>query len=186
MHFEGGTRLCGKERWLCACDNNFTSALQLWLIRDGHEVKGHTEARLGFVRMHHKDSDAKWIKVSWSDVTKKGNIWPQYQAVHLTKNERRSSPSTTHHTFSKAQSWQHPVVECFSEAAPGALLRVAGIMNGAKYCTNPQENLLPSARNEDGQDVYGNYLKHTAKLTPHCWKRKKWMFLWGPVKARPK
>ena len=37
---------------------------------------------------------------------------------------------------------------CFSSAETGALVRMEGKMDGAKYRKTPEENLLPSARKQ--------------------------------------
>ena len=66
--------------------------------------------------------------------------------------------------------------ECFSSAETGALVRIEGIIDGAKYRKIREENLLPSERKlKLGQKFtfqHDNDPKHRAKATLE-WLRKK-------------
>ena len=66
---------------------------------------------------------------------------------------------------------------CFSSAETGALVRIEGKTDGAKYRKIPEENLLPSTRKlKLGQKFtiqHDNALKHTAKATPEWVRNKK-------------
>jgi len=67
--------------------------------------------------------------------------------------------------------------ECFSSAGTGALLRIEGTMDGAKYRKSLEENQLPSARKlKLGRKFtfhHDNDLKHTAKATLEWLRNKK-------------
>ena len=66
---------------------------------------------------------------------------------------------------------------CFSSAGTGALIRIKGKMDEAKYRKIPEENLLPSARKMKlGWKFtfqHDNDLNHTAKATLEWLKNKK-------------
>ena len=66
---------------------------------------------------------------------------------------------------------------CFSSAGTGALVRIEGKMDGAKYRKIREENLLPSARKlKLGQKFtfqHDNDLNHTVKATLGWLRNKK-------------
>ena len=77
--------------------------------------------------------------------------------------------------------------ECFSAAGTGALVRIEGKMDGAKYHQILEENLLPSARKLSmGRRFtfqHDNDPKHTAKLSTQWLKEKKMNVLAWPSQS---
>jgi hypothetical protein len=81
-----------------------------------------------------------------------------------------------HHPHSEAWWWQHHAVGKFSSAGTGNLVRIEGIMDGAKYREIFEGNLFQSSRDlrlawrfTFQQD---NGPKHTAKATLEWFKGK--------------
>ena len=77
---------------------------------------------------------------------------------------------------------------CSSSAGTGALVRIEGKMDGAKYRKIQEENLLPSARKlKLGRKFtfqHDNDLKHSAIATLEWLRNKKRLIcLSGPVRA---
>ncbi|MBN3286953.1 TCB1 transposase, partial [Polyodon spathula] len=137
--------------------------------------KAHLESCLKYAKKHSGDSIAMWQKVLWSDKTKiepfglsaKLYVWYKPNTAHHPKN---TIPTVTHGSGS-IMLWG-----CFSSAGTGALVRIEGKMNGAKYREVLEENLLPCARKlKLGRKFtfqHDNDPKHTAKATLE-WPRNK-------------
>ena len=113
-------------------------------------------------------------KVLWSDKTKmelfslnaKRDIWHKLNTAHRPKN----AIPTVKHGGGSIMLWGY-----FSSAGTGALVRMEGKMDGAKYRKIREENLMPSARKlKLGWKFtfqHDNDPKHTAKATLE-WLRK--------------
>ena len=106
--------------------------------------------------------------VLWSDETMmelfglnaKRYVWCKPNTAHHPKN----TIPTVKHGGGSIMLWG-----CFSSAGTGALVRIEGKMDEAKYRKIREENLLPSARKlKLGWKFtfqYDNDSKHTAKAT---------------------
>ena len=94
--------------------------------------KAHLESCLRYAKIHSGDSEAMWQKVLWSDKTK---------MEHFGQNAKRYSwckPNTAHHPKNTIPTLKHGgdsimLWGCFSSAGTGALVRIEGKMDGAKY-----------------------------------------------------
>ena len=88
-------------------------------------------------------------------------VWQKPNTAHYPNN----TISTVKHGGGSIMLWGW-----FSSAWTGALVRIEGKMNGAKYRKVRQENLLPSARKlklgRKFTSQHDNDPKHTAKATP--------------------
>ena len=83
-------------------------------------------------RTHVGDSPNIWKKVLWSDETK---IW---LFGHQGKRYIWRNPNTSHHPENTIPTMKHGggsimLWGCFSSAGSGKLVRIEGIMDGAKY-----------------------------------------------------
>ncbi|MBN3275160.1 TCB1 transposase, partial [Polyodon spathula] len=113
------------------------------------------QTRLVFTKRHVRDSPDIWKKVLWSDETKIELYGHQGKCYVWRK------PNTSHHPEN--------TMGCFSSAGTGKLVRIEGMMDGAKYREILEENLFQSSRDlrlgrrfTFQQD---NDPKHTAKAT---------------------
>ena len=109
-----------------------------------------------------------WQKVLWSDETKmelfgrnaKCDVW------HITNTAQhpKNTIPTVKHGGGSIMLWR-----CFSSGGTGALVRIEGKMDGAKYRKIREKNLLPSARKKKlGWEFtfqHDNDPNHTAKAT---------------------
>ena len=124
-----------------------------------------------FAKRHVGDSPNIWKKELWSDETKmeifghqeKHYVWHKPNTSHHPKN---TIPTVTH-GGSSIMLWV-----CFSSAGTGKLVRIEGLMDGAKYRVIMDGNLFQSSRDlrlgwrfTFQQD---NDPKHTAKATLEC------------------
>ena len=129
-----------------------------------------------YAKNHSGDSEAVWQQVLWSDETKmnlfslnaKHHIWCKPKTAHHPKN----TIPTVKHSGGSIMLWG-----CFSSAETGALVRIEGIIDGAKYRKIREENLLPSERKlKLGQKFtfqHDNDPKHTARATLEWLRNKK-------------
>ena len=106
------------------------------------------------------DSPNIWKKVLWSDETNVA-FWPSRKTLCLAQTPHLSSPSSCH---------------CFSSAGTGKLVRIEGMMDGAKYREILEGNLFQSSRDlRLGQRFtfqQDNNPKHTVKATLGWFKGK--------------
>jgi hypothetical protein len=115
------------------------------------------KTHLVFAKRHEEDSPNIWKKVLWSDETKielfghhgKRYVWCKHHPSHNPKSTNR-----------------------FSSTGSGKLVRLEGMMDGAKYRELLEGNLFQSSRDfrlgrrfTFQQD---NDSKHTAKATFKC------------------
>ena len=89
------------------------------------------------------------------------------KTLRLAQTQHISLPRE-HHPHSKAWWWQHHAVGMFSSTGTGKLVRIEGMMDGAKYREILEGNLFQSFRDLR----LDNDPKHTAKSTLECFKRK--------------
>ena len=106
----------------------------------------HMKARLEFAKKkHQKDSQTMRNKILWSDETKielfsfnsKYHVWRKPGTTHQLPN---TIPMVKHGGGS-IMLWG-----CFSAAGTGALVRIEGKLNGAKYGDILNKNLVQSAQ----------------------------------------
>ena len=150
----------------------------MWLVWEGCKKKATPQESPHAVTTElcqNAPSEATWKKVLWSDETKielfglntKRYVWWKSNTAHHPNN---SIPTVKH-------GGGDILLRCFSAAGTGALVRIEGKMDGAKYRQILEENLLPSARKLSmGRRFtfqHDNDPKHTAKLTTQWLKEKK-------------
>ena len=121
-----------------------------------------------FAKKHVGDSTNIWKKVFWLDETKidlfghqgKRYVWHKPNTSHLPEN----SIPTVKHDGGSIMLWV-----CFSSAGTGKLVRIEGMMDGAKYGEILEGNLFQSSRDlRLGQRFtfqQDNDTKHTAMAT---------------------
>jgi hypothetical protein len=107
-----------------------------------------------------------WKKILWSDETKV--LLFGHQGKCLVQTQHLSSP-LEHHPHSEAGWWQHHAVGM-------KLVRIEGMMDGAKYMAILEGNLFQSSKDlRLGRRVtfqQDNDPKHTAKATLEWFKGK--------------
>ncbi|MBN3272188.1 TCB1 transposase, partial [Polyodon spathula] len=133
------------------------------------------QTRLVFTKRHVGDSPNIWKKVLWSDETKIELFG------HQGKRYVWRKPNTSHHPENTIPTVKHGggsimLWGCFSSAGTGKLVRIEGMMDGAKYREILEGNLFQSSRDlrlgrrfTFQQD---NDPKHTAKATLEWFKGK--------------
>ena len=107
--------------------------------------KAHHKSHLRDAKKYSRDSEAMWQKVLLSDKTRmelfslnaKHYVWRKPNTTHHPKN----TIPTVKHGYGSIILWG-----CFSSVGTGALVRIEGKMDGAKYRKILEENLLPSTR----------------------------------------
>ena len=98
-----------------------------------------------FAKRHVGDSPNIWKKVLWSDETKielfshqgKHYVWRKPNTSHQPEN----TIPTVKHGGGSTMLWG-----CFTSAGTGKLVRIEGMVDGAKYREILEGNLLQSAR----------------------------------------
>ena len=98
-----------------------------------------------FAKRHVGDSPNIWKKVLWSDETKIELF------VHQGKRYVWRKPNTSHHSENTIHTVKHGggsimLWGCFSSAGTGKLVRIEGMMDGAKYRETLEGNLFQSSR----------------------------------------
>ena len=98
-----------------------------------------------FAKRHVGDSPNIWKKVLWSDETKIEFF------RHLGKRYIWHNPNTSHHPENIIPTVKHGggsimLWRCFSLTGTGKLVRIEGMMDGAKYRDNLEGNLFQSSR----------------------------------------
>ena len=99
-----------------------------------------------FTKRHVGDSPNIWKKVLWSDESKTEIFG------HQGKRYIWCKPNTSHHPENTIPTVKHGggnimLWGCFSSAGTGKLVRIEGMMDGAKYREILEENLFQSSRN---------------------------------------
>ena len=101
---------------------------------------------MSFAKTHLEDSEADETKIELFGLNTKQYVWQKSNTAHHPNN----SIPPVKHGGGNILLWG-----CFSAAGTGALVRIEGKMDGAKYCQILEENLLPSARKLSmGKKVY--------------------------------
>ena len=133
---------------------------------------------LVFAKRHVGDSPNTWKEVHWSDETKIELFWPSMKMLCLAQTQHLSSPRD-HNPHSEACWWQHH--GCLSSAGTRKLVRIEGMMDGAKYRDVLERNLLDGNLLQSSRDLrlalrfnfqHDNNPKHTAKATLKWFKGK--------------
>ena len=128
-----------------------------------------------FAKRHVGDSSSIWKKVLWTDETKIELFG------HQGKCYIRRKPNTSHHPENIIPTVKHAggsimLWGCFSLAGTGKLVRIEGMMDGAKYREILEGNLFQSSRDLRLGWSYtfqrDNHPKHTAKATLEWFKGK--------------
>uniref|UniRef100_A0A9J7Y2B4 Uncharacterized protein n=1 Tax=Cyprinus carpio carpio TaxID=630221 RepID=A0A9J7Y2B4_CYPCA len=172
---EAAAGIYDKEWSLCACDNNITNPLQMWLVWEGFKKKPLLKKKTYAVMtelcqnvQYLEDSEADETKMNFFGLNTKRYVWQKSNTAHHPNN---SIPSAKYGGGNVLLWW------CFSAAGTKALVRIEGKMDGAKYCQILEENLLPSARKLSMERRFtfqhDTDPKHTAKLSTPCLKEKK-------------
>lgn len=105
----------------------------------------HKKCRLKFATSHLGDTPNMWKKVLWSDETKielfgnnaKRYVWRKSNTAHHPEH----TIPTVKHGGGSIMVWA-----CFSSAGTGNMVKIDGKMDGAKYRTILEENLMESAK----------------------------------------
>ncbi|KAI4875985.1 hypothetical protein NFI96_009096 [Prochilodus magdalenae] len=114
----------------------------------------HKKSGLKFATSHLGDTPNMWKEVLWSDETK----------IELPgHNAKRSKRNTAHHSEHTIPTAKHGggsimVWACFSSAGTGKTVKIDGKMDGAKYRTILEENLLD--KKKDVADVHSRPQHH--------------------------
>ena len=129
------------------------------------------QTRLVFAKKHVGESPNIWKKLLWSDETK----------IELFDHHVWRKPNTSHHPENTISTVKHGggsfmLWGCFSLSGTGKLVRIEGMIDGAKYREILVGNLFKSSRDlrlgrrfTFQQD---NEPKHTAKATLELFKGK--------------
>uniref|UniRef100_A0A8C7QZS1 Transposase Tc1-like domain-containing protein n=1 Tax=Oncorhynchus mykiss TaxID=8022 RepID=A0A8C7QZS1_ONCMY len=132
----------------------------------------HKKCRLKFATSHLGDTPNMWKKVLWSDETKIelfGNNAKRY--VWRKSNTAEHTIPTVKHGGGSIMVWA-----CFSSAGTGKMVKIDGKMDGTKYRTILEENLMESAKDLrlGRRFVFqqDNDPKHKAKSTMEWFKNK--------------
>uniref|UniRef100_A0A8C7SEP5 Tc1-like transposase DDE domain-containing protein n=1 Tax=Oncorhynchus mykiss TaxID=8022 RepID=A0A8C7SEP5_ONCMY len=132
----------------------------------------HKKCRLKFATSHLGDTPNMWKKVLWSDETKIelfGNNAKRY--VWRKSNTAEHTIPTVKHGGGSIMVWA-----CFSSVGTGKMVKIDGKMDGAKYRTILEENLMESAKDLrlGRRFVFqqDNDPKHKAKSTMEWFKNK--------------
>jgi transposase len=105
----------------------------------------HKKCCLKFATSHLGDTPNMWKKVLWSDETKielfgnnaKRYVWRKSNTAHHPEH----TIPTVKHGGGSIMVWS-----CFSSAGTGKMVKIDGKMDGAKYRTILEENLMESAK----------------------------------------
>uniref|UniRef100_A0AAZ3SLG3 Transposase Tc1-like domain-containing protein n=1 Tax=Oncorhynchus tshawytscha TaxID=74940 RepID=A0AAZ3SLG3_ONCTS len=105
----------------------------------------HKKCCLKFATSHLGDTPNMWKKVLWSDETKielfgnnaKCYVWRKSNTAHHPEH----TLPTVKHGGGSIMVWA-----CFSSAGTGKMVKIDGKMDGAKYRTILEENLMESAK----------------------------------------
>uniref|UniRef100_A0A8C7LU61 Tc1-like transposase DDE domain-containing protein n=1 Tax=Oncorhynchus mykiss TaxID=8022 RepID=A0A8C7LU61_ONCMY len=132
----------------------------------------HKKCSLKFATSHLGDTPNMWKKVLWSDETKIelfGNNAKCY--VWRKSNTAEHTIPTVKHGGGSIMVWA-----CFSSAGTGKMVKIDGKMDGAKYRTILEKNLMESAKDLrlGRRFVFqqDNDPKHKAKSTMEWFKNK--------------
>uniref|UniRef100_A0A8C7JLI9 Transposase Tc1-like domain-containing protein n=1 Tax=Oncorhynchus kisutch TaxID=8019 RepID=A0A8C7JLI9_ONCKI len=121
----------------------------------------HKKCHLKFATSHLGDTPNMWKKVLWSDETK----------MELFAHHPEHNIPTVKHGGGSIMVWA-----CFSSAGTGKMVKIDGKMDGAKYRTILEENLMESAKDLrlGRRFVFqqDNDPKHKAKSTMEWFKNK--------------
>ena len=126
-----------------------------------------------FAKKHVGDSPNIWKKVHWSDETEIELFGHQRKCYVWRKPNISYHPESTIHTV-KHGGGSIMLWRCFSLAGTEKLLRIEGMMDGAKYRESLEGNLFQSSRDlrlgqrftfQQDKDP-----KHTAKATLEWFK----------------
>lgn len=135
----------------------------------------HKKCNLKFATSHLGDTPNMWKKVLWSDETKfelfgnnaKRYVWRKSNTAHHPEH----TIPTVKHGGGSIMVWA-----CFSSAGTGKMVKIDGKMDGAKYRTILEENLMESAKDLrlGRRFVFqqDNDPKHKAKSTMEWFKNK--------------
>uniref|UniRef100_A0A8C7GHX2 Transposase n=1 Tax=Oncorhynchus kisutch TaxID=8019 RepID=A0A8C7GHX2_ONCKI len=135
----------------------------------------HKKCCLEFATSHLGDTPNMWKKVLWSDETKielfgnnaKRYVWRKSNTAHHPEH----TIPTVKHGGGSVMVWA-----CFSSAGTGKMVKINGKMDGAKYRTILEENLMESAKDLrlGRRFVFqqDNDPKHKAKSTMEWFKNK--------------
>uniref|UniRef100_A0AAZ3S8Q6 Tc1-like transposase DDE domain-containing protein n=1 Tax=Oncorhynchus tshawytscha TaxID=74940 RepID=A0AAZ3S8Q6_ONCTS len=135
----------------------------------------HKKCCLKFATSHLGDTPKMWKKVLWSDETKielfgnnaKRYVWRKSNTAHHPEH----TIPTVKHGGGSIMVWA-----CFSSAGTGKMVKIDGKMDGAKYRTILEENLMESAKDLrlGRRFVFqqDNDPKHKAKSTMEWFKNK--------------
>uniref|UniRef100_A0A8C7IDD5 Transposase n=1 Tax=Oncorhynchus kisutch TaxID=8019 RepID=A0A8C7IDD5_ONCKI len=135
----------------------------------------HKKCHLKFATSHLGDTPNMWKKVLWSDETKielfgnnaKRYVWRKSNTAHHPEH----TIPTVKHGGGSIMVWA-----CFSSAGTGKMVKIDGKMDGAKYRTILEENLMESAKDLrlGRRFVFqqDNDPKHKAKSTMEWFKNK--------------
>uniref|UniRef100_A0A8K9XI19 Tc1-like transposase DDE domain-containing protein n=1 Tax=Oncorhynchus mykiss TaxID=8022 RepID=A0A8K9XI19_ONCMY len=135
----------------------------------------HKKCCLKFATRHLGDTPNMWKKVLWSDETKielfgnnaKRYVWRKSNTAHHPEH----TITTVKHDGGSIMVWA-----CFSSAGTGKMVKIDGKMDGAKYRTILEENLMESAKDLrlGRRFVFqqDNDPKHKAKSTMEWFKNK--------------
>ena len=121
-----------------------------------------------------EDSPNMWKKVLWSDETNIELFGPQGKRYVWRKPNTSDHPQNTIPTV-KQGGGSIMLWRCFSSAGTGKLVKIEGVMNGAKYREIVEETVFQSARDlRLGQRFFqqDNDPRHTAKATLEWFKGK--------------
>uniref|UniRef100_A0AAZ3RIR8 Transposase n=1 Tax=Oncorhynchus tshawytscha TaxID=74940 RepID=A0AAZ3RIR8_ONCTS len=129
----------------------------------------HKKCCLKFATSHLGDTPNMWKKVLWSDETKI-ELLATMQNVMFGVKATQLIP-TVKHGGGNIMVWA-----CFSSAGTGKMVKIDGKMDGAKYRTILEENLMESAKDLRLGRTFvfqqDNDPKHKAKSTMEWFKNK--------------
>uniref|UniRef100_A0AAR2J9J3 Transposase Tc1-like domain-containing protein n=1 Tax=Pygocentrus nattereri TaxID=42514 RepID=A0AAR2J9J3_PYGNA len=148
----------------------------------------HKKSCLKFARSHLGDTPNMWKKVLWSDEPKIKLFGHNAKCYVWCKSNTAYHPEHTIPTV-KHGGGSIMVWACFSSAGTGKMVKMDGKMDGAKYRTILEENLLESAKDLRLERRFifqeDNDPKHKAKSTLEWFTNKRIQVLVCPVLQFP-